>query len=111
MLRQRPQNMIQELADKHNSLAVLPRFEQFLDSLAAKLRLQHVVKILLAEEVQPVAANASQQRVEQSRGERPVYRIIDGPGNRYPRDSRSTPPALRKTLRVPRKKPHWAHSP
>ena len=100
-----------ELADKHNPLAALRRVEQFLDSLAAKLRLQYIMKIFLAEKVQSVAANASQQRVQQSRGKRPVYRVIDGPGNRYPRDSRSTPPALRKALRIPSKKPHRAHSP
>src|SRR5208282_410853 len=37
VLRQRPQNMIQELSDKYNPLAVLPRLKQFLDRLAAKL--------------------------------------------------------------------------
>ncbi len=98
--------MIQELADEHNSLAALPCFEQFLDSLVAKLRLQHVVKILLAEKVQPVAADASQQRVQQPSGKRPVCRIIYRPGHRQPRHSCAARPALGKTLRVPRKKAH-----
>src|SRR5271154_2451126 len=44
VLRQRPQNMIQELSHKYNPLAVLLRLEQFLDRLAAKLWLQHVVE-------------------------------------------------------------------
>ena len=95
MLRQRPQNMIQKLPDEHNPLAVLHRVEQFLNGLAPKLRLQHVVKILFAQKIQPVAADSSQQRVQQPRRKRPVYRVIDRAGSPsatpFPLDAPSAP--------------------
>src|SRR5579859_7921788 len=101
MLRKRAQNMIQELADEHDSLAVLPGFKKFFDRLAAKLRLQNIMKVLFTEQIEPVAADAAQQR----RGQRPIDRVIDRPGNRQPGHSCTARPALGKTLRVPREKP------
>src|SRR5207244_4254395 len=62
--------VFQELANQDDAFAVANRFDQLLSSLAAQLRLQDIVKVLFAEEVEAIAADAPKQCVQETRGKR-----------------------------------------
>ena len=58
--RQGTQHTLEQLPDQHNVFAAAHRRNQSLGSLAAQLRFQNVVEVLLAKQVQAVAGDAAQ---------------------------------------------------
>lgn len=108
MLRQRPQNVVQQLPDKYNSFPTLNRPEKLFNSLFAQLRLQYVVKILFPKQIEPVSADASQKRVQEPRGKCSVCCISKGPCESHRRHASTARPSFGKALRVPGEESHWA---
>ena len=104
MVRQWTKDVFQELANQDDAFAVANRFDQLLSSLAAQLRLQDIVKVLFAEEVEAIAADAPKQCVQETRGKRATRKISEGPRQRHAGHARAAGPAFRKTLRVPGEK-------
>ena len=109
MMGERPKYVLKQLPDQDDARSAANRFDQFLHGLAAQLRLQHVVKILFAKKIEPIAAHASQQRVQKPRSKGAVRGIGEGPQQRHRRHTRAPRPALRKALRVPGEESHRAH--
>ena len=63
VLRQRPHDVIQALADEDDLPILGHPFAQLRHAFAAELTLQHVLEVFFAEQIQTVAAHAAQQRV------------------------------------------------
>jgi len=94
MIGQRAKNAFKELPDKNDSLTAANRFDQFLDGLAAQLRLQNVEEVFLAEEIQSIAADAAEQGVQKARGKRAVGGVRERPRERHPGHAQAARPAL-----------------
>ena len=107
--RQRTHDVVEQLPDQHNPLPAANRFQQFLARFLAQIRLQHVLKIFFAEQIEAVAAHPAQQRVQKSRGEGAAGRVRKRPRQRHPGHSEPSRPSLRKTLRIPREKSYRPH--
>src|SRR5207302_2010407 len=60
MVRQRAKNVFQQLPNQHDLVALTNGRHDLFHCLAAELWLQDVMKILFAEQVQPVAADSPQ---------------------------------------------------
>ncbi len=100
-MRQRPHHVVNALAYQNDSLSLPHRLAEFFRSAAAKLRPQNILEILFAEQVQAVAADAAQERVQQTRGKLAPAGVGEGSQQRHRRHARAARPALGKTLRVP----------
>src|SRR5258707_15619924 len=109
MVRQRTKNACKELADEDDALAAANGLDQLVGGFAAKLRLQDIVKILYAEEVQGVAADAAKQSVKEASGKRAAGKTSKSPGQHQTSHARAPGPAFGKTLRVAGEKANRAH--
>ena len=89
VVRQRAHDVVEQLADEHDALAAAHGFEQLLARVFAQIRLQHVLKIFFAEQIEPVAAHPAQQRVQKSRGEGAARGVGKRPRQRHRRPCRA----------------------
>ena len=112
MIGERAQDVIEQLADQNDLFPIAQCYQEFLDRFAAQLRLQDIVEVFLAEQIQPVLTNTTQKRVQNSRSEGATHRVGKWPGQRNGRHTQAPCPALREALCIPGEKadePHGAH--
>ena len=67
--------MIQTLADQHHLSARIDQSSKFFHACSFQLRLQLVLEIFLAQQIEAVAADATQYGVNHSRREHPVRSV------------------------------------
>ena len=101
VLRQRAHDVVQALADQNHLAVLVHPFAQLGHTLRPQLRLEDVLEILFPQQVQPVAANASQQGVQNPGGQNAVARIERGPKCGLQEKPSSARPALGKGMGVP----------
>ena len=106
---QRPHDVVEPLADQNDPLAATHRLLQFRDAVRLQPRLEYVFEIFLAEQLQPVAADASQHGMQQPRSAHSVGRIEHRPGHGQHSHRAAPRPAFEKALGIPGEKSHWAH--
>ena len=112
MIGERAQDVIEQLADQNDLFPISQCYQEFLDRFAAQLRLQDIVEVFLAEQVQPILADTAKQRVQESGGESAACPIGERPRERHCRHAEPPGPALREALGIPGEKadqPHGAH--
>src|SRR5260370_29978762 len=98
MPRQRTHHVVEALADQHDGLARRERLLQLFHACALELRLQNIVKILFAEKIKAVAADAAEQRVQKSRRKNTGRTVIHS-AQKHPQGHPSAPGgALGKTF-------------
>src|SRR2546423_11298665 len=106
MVGQWPKNVFQELANQDDTIAVANCFDQLLGGLVAQLRLQDIVEVLLAQEIQAIAADSAEQCVQEASCERAAGKISERPRQSHASRARAPRPAFGKALRVPGEKTH-----
>ena len=111
MAGQRTEDMVEELTHQNDALAAANGFQKLFGGFRPKRGLQDVVKILFAQEIKAVLADAAQQRVQRSRGKGAACGVSEGSRQRHERHTGTSSPTLRKTLRVPGEKADRAHRP
>ena len=101
MLGQRAHDVVQALADQNHLAVLIHPFAQLGHALRPELVLEDVLKILLPQQVQAIAANAPQKRVQNPGGQNAVARIERGPKCRLQEKPSAARPALGKGMGVP----------
>ena len=104
MVRQWTKNVFQKLANQDDAFTVPDRIDQLLGGLAPQLRLQHIVEVLLAQEIQAIAADSAEQCVQEASRERAAGKISERPRQSHASHARAPRPAFGKALRVPGEK-------
>ena len=102
--------MVQALADQHDILRALFRDAgpQALDAFRLQLLFQDVFEIFLAQQIQAVARNPGQERMQDARGKHPVARIEEGPHQRQRQSSPPARPAPGERVGIPGEVSHGA---
>ena len=106
MCRQRTQNAFEQLANQNNPFAAAQRGRQLFSGFAAQLWFQNVVKIFFAEQIEAVAGDAAQQRVQKTRCESAAGGIGERANQRHSRHARAARPAFGEAAPVPGEEAH-----
>ena len=109
MMGQRAKDVFEQLPHQYDAFSFADRCDNFFHGFTAQLRLQNIMEILFAQQIKPIAADASEQHVQKSRREGAVRRISKRSSQCHARHSGTSGPALRKALRIPGEKAHGAH--
>src|SRR5712692_2406407 len=108
-IRQGPHYVVQSLADQDDLAVGSHPFLELPHALRFELRLQDIVKILLAQQVETVATYSTQQGVQHPRGENPVGGIQQRPDQNQQGHAPAARPTFEEALRVPREVSDRAH--
>ena len=113
ILRQRPHHVIEALAHQHYVLRSLFRhaFSQPLHALRLQLLFQDVFEIFLAQQIQAVARDPGQKRVQHTRGEYAVAGVKEWPHQRQQQHPAAAGPAPGECVGVPGEISHRAAPP
>ena len=95
--------MIERLSYENNLLAIRLSEPQSVHGFCPQPRLQKVLKIFFAKQIEPIAGDATQQSIKEPSGSSSSREVCDGPKQRHQRHSGAAPPAFGKALRVPSK--------
>jgi hypothetical protein len=101
VLRQRAHHMLQTLADEHHLPVLRHPLPQTGYAFRPELSFQNILKIFLAEQVQPVAAHAAQQSVQNPRRQHAVGGIKRRAKRRLQEKPSAPRPSLRECVSIP----------
>ena len=101
-----PEDVLEELADQNHALATADRINQFLHSVAAHAGLQLILKVFLAEKIQTVACDATQNGMQEPGGKGTASQISRRAQQPHRQHGSATHPALQEALAVPIEEAH-----
>jgi len=97
----RAQNVFQGLANKHDRLAGSQSLLQFLDGSPPKLRLQNILKVLFAQQIEAIPSDFAQEHMKEASRKGPTGDISERTEEHHRGHASTALPTLGKTLRVP----------
>jgi hypothetical protein len=101
MLCQWTHDVVEALADQDDFTAFGDRFLQPGDALLLQARLQKIFEEFLAQEVEAIAADPAEDRVEQACGEYAIGDVEKGAGDGEDGHGAAARPAFQEALRIP----------
>ncbi len=107
MAGERPHDVVQPLAYKHDLFPCIQGLLQTFDAALLQLRLQDVLEIFLTEQIKAIATDAAQNGVQQTGGDHAIRQIKYWPGDRQDAHDAAPCPTLKKALRVPGEEADW----
>jgi len=102
--RQGTHHMIQGLTDEDDAAALRLQFAQVGHTVGLEMRFQFVLKIFIAQQVEPVAAQAAKYAIDDASRERAVSGIQNRAESRHQEDQPAAGHARREGLGVPGEK-------
>src|SRR3954447_11093621 len=104
MSGERAHDVIEQLTYEHDPLTTAHHVQKFLGGFFANLWLENVLEIFLTQEIQAIETDSPQQSMKKASSKSAAGGVCEWPSHRHQRHASSTCPALRKALRIPRKK-------